>query len=196
MGEVAKAIKLVVVGDGAVGKTSLLLVYANNEFPEKYVPTVFDNCTVNVSVDGSTIQLSLWDTAGQEEYDRLRPLSYPNTHVFLVCFSLVDRSSYANVLQKWYPEVRHNSPDTPIILVGTKADLREDAAARGQTPITAQEGETLRSQIKAIRYVECSARTGFEVHSLFNEAIRAVLRGSDGRGGSNGKKKKKGCSIV
>jgi len=118
MESTTRPLKLTVVGDGAVGKTSFLVTYTTNVFPTAYVPTVFDNYSDTVTVDGQDYNLTLWDTAGQEEYERLRILSYPNTDVFLVCYSVNNRTSFSNLITKWIPELRHHCPEAPIVLAG------------------------------------------------------------------------------
>jgi len=194
MSGVTRGIKLVVIGDGAVGKTCLLISYANNRFPEDYIPTVFDNYVVNLTAGQDTIELGLWDTAGQEEYDRLRPLSYANANVFLVCFSVVNPVSYENVSSKWIPELIHFCPDVPSILVGTKIDLRGEESAleklrkQGQQPTTPEQGHQLAKKIKALKYLECSAKTGENLKQVFDEAVKAVL--------FNTGKRKGGCTLL
>ena len=113
------------------------------------MPTVFDNYSANVMVDSKPVNLGLWDTAGQEDYDRLRPLSYPQTDVFLLCFSITSPASLDNIRSKWHPEINHHAPGVPFLLVGTKMDLREDpdTVTRLQqkrlAPVTPQDGQGL-----------------------------------------------------
>jgi small GTP-binding protein len=89
--------KLVIVGDGACGKTSLLTTFSRGFFPTEYVPTIFENSVVTVKVDDTLIELELWDTAGQEDFDRLRPFSYANTDVVLIAFSVDNVASLESV---------------------------------------------------------------------------------------------------
>ncbi|XP_069509133.1 ras-related C3 botulinum toxin substrate 1-like [Ambystoma mexicanum] len=191
------SIKCVVVGDGAVGKTCLLISYTSNAFPGEYIPTVFENYSANMMVDGKAVNLGLWDTAAQDDYDLLRPLSYPQTDVFLICYSVVRPASYENVCTKWYPEVRHHCSNTPIVLIGTKMDLRDNKKTIKQlkenrlSPITFPQGLALAKEIGAVKYVECSAMTQRNLKTVFDEAIRAVLEPQP-----KTMKKKKTCLII
>jgi Ras-related C3 botulinum toxin substrate 1 len=208
-------VKCVVVGDGAVGKTCLLISYTENRFPVDYVPTVFDNFTTGVEVDGNHINFALWDTAGQEEYSRLRALSYPETDVFLLCFSVVSPPSFENIKTKWFPEVDHHCPEAKKILVGTKIDLRNDKKVleelNGEKLPTTEQGENMAKEIGAKAYLECSAYTQEGLKRVFEEAIRTVISptnlshgdggntggGGGGGGGGKGKAKKQGgCNLL
>merc|ERR1712002_534984 len=172
----------VIVGDGACGKTCLLIVFSKDQFPEVYVPTVFENYVADIEVDGRQVELALWDTAGQEDYDRLRPLSYPDTDVILMCFSIDSPDSLENIPEKWTPEVRHFCPNVPIILVGNKKDLRSDSGTirelqkMKQQPVTNEDGQAMADKIGAYGYLECSARTKEGVREVFELATRAALQ--------------------
>jgi len=194
-----QALKLVVVGDGAVGKTCMLVSFTTNAFPTDYIPTVFDNFAVNVMLEQKVYNLGLWDTAGQEDYDRLRPLSYPQTDAFLVLFSAISPQSFENARTKWAAEVRHYCPSAPIVLVCTKTDLRTnkevlgELTKKGMTPVTTEQGQQLANQIGAKAYVECSAYTQKGLRAVFDEAIRCATRST------TEKKKKKSvakCLIM
>ncbi|KAL9993467.1 putative small GTP-binding protein [Helianthus debilis subsp. tardiflorus] len=199
----SKFIKCVCVGDGAVGKTCMLICYTSNKFPTDYIPTVFDNFSANVAVDGSIVNLGLWDTAGQEDYSRLRPLSYRGADIFVLAFSLISRASYENVLKKWMPELRRFAPNVPVVLVGTKLDLRDDKGYlsdhKSYNAITYSEGEELRKQIGAVAYIECSSKTQQNVKAVFDSAIKAVLqprRIKEEAAMAMKRRKTYGCSFV
>uniref|UniRef100_A0A4W5LYP9 Ras homolog gene family, member Aa n=1 Tax=Hucho hucho TaxID=62062 RepID=A0A4W5LYP9_9TELE len=174
--------KLVIVGDGACGKTCLLIVFSKDQFPEVYVPTVFENYVADIEVDSKQVELALWDTAGQEDYDRLRPLSYPDTDVILMCFSIDSPDSLENIPEKWTPEVKHFCPNVPIILVGNKKDLRNDEHTRRelakmkQEPVKPEEARDMANRINAFGYLECSAKTKDGVREVFEMATRAALQ--------------------
>ena len=180
--------KLVVVGDGGVGKTCLLLRYAKDEFNAAYVPTVFETMIVDVVVDGVDVELSLWDTAGQEDYDRLRPLSYTDTHVVLIAFSVNRKDTLKNVSLKWITEVSHFCPDSPILLVGTKSDTREDTDSNSDDFVSKEEAEKVATELGAIGYVECSALKNIGIERVFDLAIESTFSQEE-TGKGKGKKK-------
>lgn len=136
------------------------------------------------------IELSLWDTAGQEEFDRLRSLSYDNTDVVVLCFSVDSKDSLENVESKWVGEIQENCPGVKLVLVALKCDLREnteddeeaapaegtDGAQREKRPmIDYNQGLDVARRIKAMRYLECSAMRNRGVNEAFTEAARVAL---------------------
>eukprot|EP01101_Sappina_pedata_P012123 TRINITY_DN826_c0_g1_i1.p1 TRINITY_DN826_c0_g1~~TRINITY_DN826_c0_g1_i1.p1 ORF type:complete len:213 (-),score=64.32 TRINITY_DN826_c0_g1_i1:110-748(-) len=212
MNTAAFEVKCVVVGDGAVGKTCMLISYSEGRFPKEYVPTVFDNYEANITVEGKEIKLSLWDTAGQETYTRIRTLSYPKTDIFLLCFSVVDHSSFDNVGCRWLLELKNHCPNTPIILVGTKVDLRDhaetlDALTRsGKKPLTEEDGQKFsfayskgRVQVDVkpgeLPYMECSALSTNGLKNVFDQVLTlAVLNRNPAKGSA--KSRARACSLL
>merc|ERR1712062_40567 len=104
-----------------------------------YVPTLFEDYVADIEVDNKQVELALWDTEGNEDFDRLRPLSYPDTDVILMCFSIDSLASFENILEKWTPEAKRFCPNVPIILVGNKKDLRNDSITIEKLGKTKQE---------------------------------------------------------
>jgi len=169
--------KLVIVGDGACGKTSLLCCFALGEFPKEYHPTVFENYVAEIRLDGKPVQLALWDTAGQEEYERLRPLSYSKSHVILIAFSVDTPDSLENVTVKWIEEVRNIcGPDIPVILVGLKTDLRPPSSSpEAANFVSTEKGRRVAQEIGARAYKECSSLKNEGVDDVFEAATRASM---------------------
>jgi len=173
--------KVVVVGDGAVGKTCLLMSFTEGVFPTKYVPTIFDNFTATLRHQGRTFRLDLYDTAGQEDYDRLRSACYAGTDIFLVCYCCDKPISLTNVRKKWIPEVNLYEPNAHILLVGLKSDLRS-----GNSGVRLEHCQKLKKDMKAERWLECSA--------LNNEGVQAVFQAAADVYAKNSTKKK--CCII
>ncbi|RMZ86229.1 hypothetical protein DV737_g170, partial [Chaetothyriales sp. CBS 132003] len=183
----------------------------SKKFVVKYVPTVFENYITHTTHQptGKAVELALWDTAGQEEYDRLRPLSYPETDLLFVCFAIDCPNSLENVMDKWFPEVTHFCPNTPLILVGLKSDLRtkrtcvELLRSQGLTPVTPEQGQAVARQMGAA-YIECSAKEGQGIDDVFQMAINTAVqteeesyeRQPDIRGNKVKKAKKRKCNFL
>ncbi|XP_018412596.1 PREDICTED: rho-related GTP-binding protein RhoF [Nanorana parkeri] len=195
-----KEVKIVIVGDGGCGKTSLLMVYAKGSFPEQYAPSVFEKYTASITIGNKEFILHLYDTAGQEDYDRLRPLSYQDVNLVLICYDVTNPTSFDNVLIKWYPEVHHFCRGVPIVLIGCKTDLRMDKErlrklkSSQQDPITYYQGEATCKNIQAEEYLECSAKFQENVDNVFREATLIALNGMKKE--QKMKKKHKSCLLL
>ncbi|RMY10948.1 hypothetical protein D0868_03422, partial [Hortaea werneckii] len=201
--------KLVLLGDGACGKTSLLNVFTRGYFPTVYgvmltsksEPTVFENYVHDIFIDNTHVELSLWDTAGQEEFDRLRSLSYDDTHAIMLCFSVDSPDSLENVESKWVGEIAENCPGVRLVLVALKCDLREQQEADADDVDGAHEpkrglidykqGLAVAEKVKALRYLECSAMKNRGVNEAFTEAARVALQVKNVKGDKDA-----GCCSV
>ena len=178
---IMKNFKCTVVGDGAVGKTTLLQSFVNNTTTDEYIPTVFDNYRTNLIIDNEPYILDLWDTAGQEDYDKIRTVSYTNTDIVIICFSIISPSSLRNVKAKWLPEIRHYLPNVPILIVGLKQDLRNNVEIckklleKNLAPINYEEGK-LFARTNNSTYFECSSITQYGVKEIFDNAVREAIK--------------------
>ncbi len=167
-------------------------VFTRGYFPQVYEPTVFENYVHDIFVDGKPIKLSLWDTAGQEEFDRLRSLSYSDTHTIMLCFAIDSKDSLENVQNKWVGEIADHCEGVKLVLVALKCDLRNDdgddedededehlngvGSGSGRSNlITYEEGLEMAKKIGALRYLECSAKKNRGVNEAFTEAARCAL---------------------
>ena len=178
------SLKTIAVGYGCAGKTCMFITYTTKKFPDEYIPTVFDNYAQEI--DENT-QLGLWDTGGGEDYARLRPLSYPQTDAFILCFDVARKDLFAELESYWYAELRHHCPDVPIILTATKIDLRETE----ENCVTTEEGEALAAKTRS-HYAEISSLKGIGLDELFEKVIdRAREHEANSR-----KKKCKKCLLL
>uniref|UniRef100_A0A0R3RPV5 Ras-like GTP-binding protein Rho1 n=1 Tax=Elaeophora elaphi TaxID=1147741 RepID=A0A0R3RPV5_9BILA len=176
-----KQFKFVVVGDGSCGKTSLIIAQAGGEFIEQYTPTAFDDYAIEAFVNGKTKMLTVCDTAGEDDYNNLRPLSYPDTDVFIVCYSVERPESLKSVEEKWIPEIRRFCPDVPVLVVGNKKDIRNekgreqkacDENSQQKNLVNFDEAIACAKKFSDHRVIECSAKTKEGIRQVFDAAIR------------------------
>ncbi|KAJ3614437.1 hypothetical protein NHX12_018010 [Muraenolepis orangiensis] len=172
-------VKCVLVGDSAVGKTSLLKRFVTKTFPDDaYKPTVYDNMGVELYTDGVQISLGLWDTAGDDTFQHIRPRSYQQADVVLLCFSVANPGSLAAVQHKWAAEVLRHLPQVPMLVVGMQTDLRDFAESQVVACIPATQGRRVARDVRAKGYLECSALGNRGVQQVFECAVRTAVRQS------------------
>ena len=181
--EKMQAVKIVVVGDGYIGKTSVLIKYTTGSFPSHSTGTVFDNYSKNVIVDGQPFNVGFWDTAGIEDFDRLRPLSYPQTDIFIVCFAVNAWLSHSleNVSFKWLPEVKAHCPRACLFLIGLQTDRRndeKDIERFRQQDISYKEAASFAKREGFLKYFETSALCDSQesINKIFGEILRIYLK--------------------
>ncbi|BHF71639.1 hypothetical protein SprV_0401469900 [Sparganum proliferum] len=171
-----------VVGDAEVGKTTLLHCFASKGFTNPYIIPVFDDYPMELPPEQSgdnKINLYLTDARGLDRHKTLRLHSYRGKHVFLICFSIANKNTLRNAKRIWLKEIRQQAPDAPVILVGTKGDLRGTARnAAGRSRLRLVSSKKAKDKAKAMgayAYIECSANTQYNVEALFKLAVDAAV---------------------
>jgi small GTP-binding protein len=186
--------KCLLQGDESVGKCNLLYSLQGGTYPPQYVPTVFDNWTTSKFYGYGVpkqVELGWWNTSGQEGYSVLRVLSYPDTNVCILMFDVANPDALARVESMWTPEIRHHIPGAPILLLGTKIDLRENHLVvqklhdLGKTIVSTEEGIAFAKRLKCVTYHEISSFTGKGIQEFetlvmmitsFNGLVGVTLR--------------------
>ena len=169
--------KICVLGDGGVGKTSMVLRYCENSFKENYIMTIGSNfSTKSVELPEHpefNVKLQIWDLAGQKHFSFVRPPFYRGATGLIYVYDLTRRSSFAN-LGEWKDEAEKVIGTKPSILVGNKLDL----ANQGKREVSSQDGQALMGEIGSMKYFEGSAKEGTEIEKIFTEMTLAILKSS------------------
>ena len=169
--------KICIVGNGGVGKTSIVQRYTDKSFNENYIMTVGSNFSEKYiefpEFPDYKISLLLWDLAGQERFSCMRPLFYQGTRALIYVFDLTRRDTFIDLIN-WKIEVDEIVGSIPRILVGNKLDL----AKQGMREITNQEADAIKEQLNACVYFETSAKDGSNINKVFNESTRLILNHS------------------
>ncbi|KAJ5076583.1 ras-related c3 botulinum toxin substrate [Anaeramoeba ignava] len=190
-------LKIIFIGDGGIGKTTLLFTYDEKKLLGEYIPTVFDTFSKKFQIEeNQEIEISFWDMARFDYDDRLLPLYFPQTDVIVFCFAIDRYASFENIESVWIPEIGKYIPKySKRILVGTKMDLRNnqkrinELKERNEKFVTKEEGIELAKKINAIKYFECSSFNQKGIETIFNEIALICV------GKYDKEERKKGCIL-
>ena len=170
--------KLCVVGDGGVGKTSMVLRYTENTFKDNYIMTIGSNFSMKALTFEEhphlNVKLQLWDLAGQKHFSFVRPPFYRGAAGIIYVFDLTRRSSFSN-LPDWKSEVEKVIGEKTSMLVGNKLDL----ANEGNREVAENDGESLKNELGSLSYYETSAKDGTRVESVFKELVLSILKAAN-----------------
>ena len=171
--ETSWVFKILLLGDSAVGKTTMIKRFIQNEFKEDYKETLGVNIvrkSVNVTELNAKVSLLIWDIAGQERYEERRKFYYEGCYGALLVYDITRFSSFENIEIKWLKHYKENmEKDVPLILIGNKDDLED------QRYVSKEDAEKLSNKIGALEFIETSAKTGHRVNFAFNELIKSIL---------------------
>jgi small GTP-binding protein len=161
-------LKIIAIGDGRVGKTSILRRYVHEEFDPKYVKTIgVSHAVKRVVIDDTEVTMTIWDTGGQELFDVVRPQYYRGAHGVLVIFDITNQESFEH-LEKWFNELDKSCGEVPKIILGNKIDLKDERC------ISSEAGEHAALQ-RGVKYFETSAKTGEHVIDVMEELAKLIL---------------------
>jgi small GTP-binding protein len=180
----SRILKAVLIGDGAVGKTSMRRNYLGEDFMEGHIATIgVDLATKRILFEGEVVKFIIWDLAGQPTFEKVRGHYYRGCNGIILVYSVIDRKSFENA-SKWLVEAYRNMGELPpTVIVGNKIDLRSDL--RAKDAVSPEEGQKFAEYFKAklnvpAYFIETSAKTGENIQHTFTELLRMMKQADSG----------------
>jgi small GTP-binding protein len=175
----------------------MIVSYIERKFPIKREDCIFSGFAPTLRIDNRTIHWVLFDTNGDDDYKRLRPITYTDTDIFIICFELSDSLSFIDYIKKWKDEISIHVPNAPFMIVATKSEIRDDKKMMKEFDDAGEEIKSIEwyneesKKIGAEAYIECSAKNLKNLTEVFNESIRIAIKHKT----SSKITKSKGCII-
>lgn len=160
--------KIILIGDGSVGKTSLVNRYVFNRFPRDYKASIGSNIMAkDMKVDEDTsVKLSIWDIAGQQQWEVMRPIYYQGAHGIILVYDVTNKKSYDHLFTNWHNEMQTIQDDYKVLILGNKID---------ETDLKFEDEDKLRAKFKPIDIIKTSALSGDNVEKAFKTLTEALL---------------------